>query len=89
LVSNAPCCPSRCSPDEKPCYNRSDYVFWDYAHTTEAWNKLTAIRSYEDTDGSGYTYPMDIKHLVEQETMMKLEPIKERTPQITELSASS
>jgi hypothetical protein len=28
---------------------------------------------------------MDIKHLVEQETMMKLEP----TPQITELSASS
>ncbi|PNY01077.1 GDSL esterase/lipase [Trifolium pratense] len=66
--------PDRCFPDERPCYNRSDYVFWDDAHPTEAWNQLTAIRSYEDTDDSGYTYPMDIKQLVEQETMMKLEP---------------
>ncbi|KAI5447611.1 hypothetical protein KIW84_015173 [Lathyrus oleraceus] len=70
-VSNAPCCPSKysgeCIPEERPCYNRSEYVFWDEFHPTEARNILTAIRSYNSHD-SGFTYPMDIKHLVEHET---------------------
>ncbi|KAK2393815.1 GDSL esterase/lipase [Trifolium repens] len=91
LVTNAPCCPSRlvgggCIPDEKPCYNRSEYVFWDDFHPTDAWNQLIAIGSYDDPYSSGYTYPMDIKHLVEQETKMELESINENTSQ---LSASS
>ena len=79
LVSNAPCCPSGCIPDERPCYNRSDYMFWDEVHPTEAYNQLTATRSYDDSYNSGFTYPMDIKHLVEQESDMELESINEIT----------
>ncbi|CAK8530823.1 unnamed protein product [Lathyrus sativus] len=79
-VSNAPCCPSKisgeCIPEERPCYNRSEYVFWDEFHPTEARNLLTAIRSYDSHD-SGFTYPMDIKHLVEHETKMELESTNE------------
>ncbi|XP_012568212.1 GDSL esterase/lipase At1g29670-like isoform X2 [Cicer arietinum] len=67
-VSNAPCCPSRltggCSPNERPCYNRSEYVFWDEFHPTEAWNLFTTIRSYNSCNLVS-TYPMDIKHLVD------------------------
>jgi len=72
LVSNAPCCPSGCIPDERPCYNRSDYAFWDDVHPTEASNQLYAIRSY-NSHNSRFTYPMDIKHLVEQEIEMEFE----------------
>ncbi|XP_045803055.1 GDSL esterase/lipase At1g29660-like [Trifolium pratense] len=80
LVVNAPCCPSLlvgglCIPDEKACSNRDEYVFWDQFHTTEAWNQVIATLSYNS-----------FKHLVEQETKMKLEPINEITSQ---LSASS
>ncbi|WJX22523.1 hypothetical protein P8452_11816 [Trifolium repens] len=80
VVINAPCCPSfdiggLCIPDEKPCSNRDEYVFWDQFHTTEAWNQYIAIGSYNS-----------FKHLVEQETKMELEPINEVTSQ---LSASS
>ncbi|KAL5096972.1 hypothetical protein RYX36_001299, partial [Vicia faba] len=80
VVSNAPCCPSKlsgeCIPDERPCYNRSEYVFWDEFHPTEASNLLTAMRSY-DSHNSGFTYPMDIKHLVEHETKLELESTNE------------
>nr|AFK39208.1 unknown [Medicago truncatula]AFK44052.1 unknown [Medicago truncatula] len=75
LVSNAPCCPSRlnglCIPDERPCYNRSDYVFWDEVHPTEAWYLLFATRMYDSSNNPGFTYPMDFKHLVEQEIEME------------------
>lgn len=43
--------------------NRSEYTFWDSFHPTEAANKVTAARSYQNflkTD----TYPMDISHLI-------------------------
>ncbi|KEH36670.1 hypothetical protein MTR_2g017945 [Medicago truncatula] len=90
LVSNAPCCPprliGRCYANERPCYNRSDYFFWDEVHPTEAYNQLTATRSYYDSYNSGFTYPMDIKNLVEQKTKMELESINEST---SKLSASS
>ncbi|KEH36667.1 putative triacylglycerol lipase [Medicago truncatula] len=72
LVSNVPCCPSGCIPDERPCYNRSEYAFWDEVHPTEASNQLYAIRSY-NSHNSGFTYPMDIKNLVEQEIEMELD----------------
>ncbi|KAI5447612.1 GDSL esterase/lipase At1g29670 isoform X1 [Lathyrus oleraceus] len=89
FVSNAPCCPLRliggCIPDERPCYNRSEYVFWDAFHPSEAWNLLTATRSY-NSPNSGFTSPMDIKQLVEQETKMELESTNEIT---SKLSASS
>ncbi|CAI8590936.1 unnamed protein product [Vicia faba] len=89
VVPNAPCCPLRliggCIPDERPCYNRSEYVFWDAFHPSEAWNLLTARWSYNSHD-SGFTYPMDIKHLVEQETKMELGSTNENT---SKLSASS
>jgi hypothetical protein len=90
LVANAPCCKTRliggCIPDERPCHNRGEYVFWDEFHTTEAWNLVTAIRSYNSYNNLGFTYPMDIKNLAEQETMKELEPINVIT---SKLSASS
>jgi len=61
-------------------------VFWDEVHPTEAYNQLTATRSYYDSYNSCFTYPMDIKNLVEQETKMELESINETT---SKLSASS
>ncbi|XP_058749083.1 GDSL esterase/lipase At1g29670-like [Vicia villosa] len=81
VVSNAPCCPSKlsgggCIPDDRPCYNRSEYAFWDEFHPTEAWNLLTARRSYNSHD-SGFTYPMDIRHLVEHESKLELESTNE------------
>ncbi|XP_058763318.1 GDSL esterase/lipase At1g29670-like [Vicia villosa] len=85
VVSNAPCCPLRltggCIPNERPCNNRNEYVFWDEFHPTEAWNLLTARRSYNSLN-SGFTFPMDIKQLVEQEIKMEVEST-------SKLSASS
>ncbi|CAJ1962065.1 unnamed protein product [Sphenostylis stenocarpa] len=86
LVPAAPCCQpglsGECIPDQMPCNNRNDYVFWDAFHTTEAWNLLNAITYYNSTTGSAYTYPMDIKHLVDYEiTKMELELTNDSTSQ--------
>ncbi|KAI5447609.1 hypothetical protein KIW84_015172 [Lathyrus oleraceus] len=76
-ASNAPCCPLKysgeCIPEERPCYNRSEYDFWDEFHPTEARNLLTAIRSYNSHDIC-FTYPMDIKHIFEHETKWNWNP---------------
>ncbi|XP_020203370.1 GDSL esterase/lipase At1g29670 [Cajanus cajan] len=72
-VSDAACCPLGCIPDQKACYNRSEYVFWDEAHPTEAWNLLNAISSYNSTTNPAVTYPMDIMHLVDCEIKRDLE----------------
>ncbi|XP_058771401.1 GDSL esterase/lipase At1g29670-like [Vicia villosa] len=89
VVSNAPCCPLRltggCIPDERPCNKRNEYVFWDEFHPTEAWNLLTARRSYNSLN-SGFTFPLDIKQLVELEVKMELESTNATA---SKLSASS
>ncbi|XP_020203372.1 GDSL esterase/lipase At1g29670 [Cajanus cajan] len=76
LVSDAGCCGwgllGDCIPDEKACYNRSDYVFFDGVHPTEAWNLLNAITSYNSTTDPATAYPVDILHLVDTEIKMEL-----------------
>ncbi|XP_058740637.1 GDSL esterase/lipase At1g29670-like [Vicia villosa] len=67
-VLNASCCPMKksngfCIPDSTPCPNRSEYVYFDGIHPTEAANKYTASLSYDSTNNPKITYPMDIKHL--------------------------
>ncbi|WCJ27290.1 GDSL-like Lipase/Acylhydrolase superfamily protein [Euphorbia peplus] len=46
-----PCCPfasdGQCIPDGIPCQNRTDYVFWDAIHPSEAINKYIGLKSYE------------------------------------------
>lgn len=66
-------CSSGCIPHQKPCNNRSDYVFWDEVHPTEAWNLVNAISVYNSTIGPAFNYPMDIKQLVESEIKRELE----------------
>ncbi|TKY71909.1 GDSL esterase/lipase [Spatholobus suberectus] len=87
LVSTAACCllelSGECIPDRRPCYNRSDYVFWDDFHPTEAWNLLNAITSYNSTIDPAFTYPMDIKHLVDCEIKRELEFTNESTSQLS------
>ncbi|KAJ1414183.1 SGNH hydrolase superfamily [Sesbania bispinosa] len=89
LVSNAACCPTGllggCVPDEEPCYNRSEYVFWDEFHTTEAWNLLIAIASYNASSNPTFTYPMDIMHLVDHQIKMELEFKNEITSKLSAL----
>ncbi|KAI4295348.1 hypothetical protein L6164_035402 [Bauhinia variegata] len=67
LEFNIACCPVRgdgqCIPNETPCQNRNQYVFYDGFHTTEPVNLITAISSY-NASNPFYTYPMDINHLV-------------------------
>jgi len=49
-VLNAPCCRTRddgqCVPNETPCPNRNEYVFYDGFHLTEAVQRLVALSSY-------------------------------------------
>ncbi|KAI4295349.1 hypothetical protein L6164_035403 [Bauhinia variegata] len=65
---NDECCPVRgdgqCVPNETPCQNRRQYVFYDGFHPTEAANEITATSSYNASDPL-YTYPMDINHLLQ------------------------
>ncbi|KAK7306435.1 hypothetical protein VNO77_44375 [Canavalia gladiata] len=82
-ISKAACCPSGCVPDQRPCHNRKDYVFWDDFHPTEAWNLINALQSYNSSSNPDFTYPIDIKHLVDKEIMVELEFINESTSQIS------
>ncbi|KAJ6398823.1 hypothetical protein OIU77_019568 [Salix suchowensis] len=66
-VNNTACCPSsaiaQCIPDQIPCQNRTQYMFWDSFHPTEIFNIFYAERSYSALDPS-YAYPYDIRHLI-------------------------
>ncbi|KAB5557105.1 hypothetical protein DKX38_008014 [Salix brachista] len=66
-VNNTACCPSsaigQCIPDQIPCQNRTQYMFWDSFHPTEIFNIFYAERSYSALDPS-YAYPYDIHHLI-------------------------
>ncbi|KAL2341055.1 hypothetical protein Fmac_008995 [Flemingia macrophylla] len=83
LVSDAACCPLGCIPDQKPCDNRSEYVFWDEVHPSEAWNLLNAISSYNSTVNPAFTYPMNIKNLVGCEIKRDLEFTDKTTSQLS------
>ncbi|XP_068325313.1 GDSL esterase/lipase At1g29670-like isoform X2 [Pyrus communis] len=67
-VLNAGCCEAdevgQCVPDLTPCQNRSEYVFWDSFHPTEAGNLISASRTYTASEPSD-TYPMDMSQLAE------------------------
>ncbi|KAK7303038.1 hypothetical protein RJT34_13937 [Clitoria ternatea] len=45
-----PCCLIQnnglCVPDQMPCQNRSEYLFWDGFHTTDVVNKIIATATY-------------------------------------------
>ncbi|KAL6546454.1 hypothetical protein OROMI_022175 [Orobanche minor] len=69
-VTNAPCCQVRrstglCTPNQVPCSNRSNYMFWDNFHPTEIANRATASRSYNAMLPDD-AYPVDIRRLVQQ-----------------------
>ncbi|GMH05189.1 hypothetical protein Nepgr_007029 [Nepenthes gracilis] len=66
-VFNSSCCKVRsdglCQAASSPCKNRSEYVFWDSFHPTEAVNAITGRRAYLKEESSD-AHPMDISHLV-------------------------
>ncbi|KAH8481093.1 hypothetical protein H0E87_031158 [Populus deltoides] len=66
-VTNVGCCPTRsdggCIQDSTPCQNRTEYMFWDAIHPTEASNQFTARRSFNAFLPSD-AYPTDISHLI-------------------------
>ncbi|GAB2287591.1 hypothetical protein Dimus_021964 [Dionaea muscipula] len=66
-VINATCCKEvrkdgLCVDSSTPCANRSEYVFWDYFHPTEAVNAFIGRRTYQSQQSSD-AYPIDISHL--------------------------
>ncbi|KAK7245595.1 hypothetical protein RIF29_40442 [Crotalaria pallida] len=73
--STTACCATgpygECIPDQTPCSNRREHVFFDQYHTTEDFNILAASAIYNSSYFDS-TYPMNIKKFVEQE--MKMEP---------------
>ncbi|GAV89065.1 Lipase_GDSL domain-containing protein, partial [Cephalotus follicularis] len=69
-ITNHGCCNitkyGLCDPYQSPCPNRSQYVFWDAFHPTEAVNNITVTRWYSAADPSD-AHPMDIS---EKKTML-------------------
>ncbi|RDY03640.1 GDSL esterase/lipase, partial [Mucuna pruriens] len=68
-IVNASCCPTLmnalCIPNEMPCQNSTEYMFWDGYHPTEAAHRIFAIRWYNGSSSNpSFTYPMDIMHLL-------------------------
>ncbi|KAM1455578.1 hypothetical protein ACFX14_004888 [Malus domestica] len=63
-VTKANCCPvdesGQCLPSKAPCQNRSEYMFWDLFHPTEASNLITARKTYNSSNSSD-TYPMNLR----------------------------
>lgn len=49
-------------PEPLVCEDRSKYVFWDFAHPSEATNLILA-KMFLDDHGSRYTYPMNVRQL--------------------------
>ncbi|CAN0841162.1 GDSL esterase/lipase At1g29660 [Linum grandiflorum] len=49
---DSPCClvesmSGQCVPNEAPCPDRTEYVFWDWFHPTDAFNSFTAEAAFE------------------------------------------
>ncbi|EOY31941.1 hypothetical protein QUC31_019607 [Theobroma cacao] len=68
-VTNASCCQvgsdgELCIPDSEPCADRSQYVFWDAVHPSDAWNLLIATEAYT-SQSSTQAYPLNIQKLAQ------------------------
>lgn len=50
-----------CLPFQTPCPNRSEYVFWDAFHPTEAVNVLMGQKAFSGPPD--FVYPMNIQQL--------------------------
>ncbi|CAI9753551.1 unnamed protein product [Fraxinus pennsylvanica] len=68
LVTDKGCCrigPKNfellCLPSQIPCTNRNQYLFWDYAHPTQAANQIIAQWAY---NGSFFSsYPRNVQQM--------------------------
>ncbi|KAI3473550.1 hypothetical protein Pfo_031208 [Paulownia fortunei] len=49
-----------CLPNSVPCSNRDEYVFWDYAHFTQAANRVLAHLVYNSTS---FCFPVSIQQM--------------------------
>ncbi|XVF47644.1 hypothetical protein PTKIN_Ptkin03bG0126400 [Pterospermum kingtungense] len=68
-VTNASCCKTGsdgelCVPNSKACADRSEYVFWDAVHPSDAWNLVTATEAYS-TESNTEAYPLNIQNLAQ------------------------
>lgn len=68
-VTNASCCQTTgmnvlCDPNQTPCQNRNQYVFWDRFGFTEAFNRFIAFLAYNGSNPD-FVYPVSIKTLVQ------------------------
>ncbi|XP_047154629.1 GDSL esterase/lipase At1g29670-like [Vigna umbellata] len=67
-VTNASCCPTGtdllCDPNQTPCQNRNQYVFWDKFVFTEAFNRFLALLAYNGSNRD-FVYPVNISTLVQ------------------------
>ncbi|KAG0455152.1 hypothetical protein HPP92_024055 [Vanilla planifolia] len=70
-VTNRGCCgvgrnngQITCLPYQTPCPDRSEYLFWDAFHPTEAGNIIIGRRSFS-AQSSYDSYPMDIRRLAQ------------------------
>ncbi|KQK02803.2 GDSL esterase/lipase At1g33811 [Brachypodium distachyon] len=51
-----------CLPMQRPCEDRSQYIFWDAFHPTEAANRIIAARAFGSAPGND-AYPFNISRL--------------------------
>ncbi|KAL6333760.1 hypothetical protein AAG906_028946 [Vitis piasezkii] len=66
-VTDDVCCGTSltgCIPFTTPCENRSEYVYWDFAHPSEATNVIFAGRAYSAQTPSD-AHPIDIHTLAQ------------------------
>jgi len=68
-VINAPCCrvggnngQITCVPQQLPCSNRNEVLFWDAYHLSEAANTIIGRRAY-NAPSIADAYPIDINSL--------------------------
>ncbi|XP_073017146.1 GDSL esterase/lipase At1g29670-like [Primulina eburnea] len=68
-VFNAPCCivssGGQCVPNQIPCSDRDQYIFYDNYHPTDIINQATAARSYNAISPLDAS-PFDISQLAQQ-----------------------
>uniref|UniRef100_A0ACD5VUZ2 Uncharacterized protein n=1 Tax=Avena sativa TaxID=4498 RepID=A0ACD5VUZ2_AVESA len=51
-----------CLPMQRPCDDRSKYVFWDAFHPTEAANRIIAAKVF-NSSSTDFAYPMSVSRL--------------------------
>ncbi|XWS70963.1 hypothetical protein CRYUN_Cryun03dG0096000 [Craigia yunnanensis] len=71
-VTNASCCEigsdgELCVSNSEPCANRSQYMFWDAVHPSDAWNAVIATQAYS-TQSTTEAYPLNILNLAQQQS---------------------